>query len=479
MLLKEFKASSIDFSNNIIEHHLTLRKNKIQQKHLLKRRQHITEDKTKHKIINIIHHLIINPIGTHLSSLKELFTIMNINEDIYSIIIDNEFINVVTKYINHYTQIELNATTQNELLLLFIIIGHLSINYYTFKINIIQKGIIQFIENTNLYVNNTSPYFWILSILFDGINFFNTNHNKNLLKIVINIIYKCNDNIHQYYLTQQTNNENIIYDCVQLLLLVLYSNISFSLLYINNDILINIFNLLLLPNTYYIKDISEIILITFNYLINNDEAYSLIHSLITQKQFVYLIKDILLLMNQHKHKMSKIINLLLSIIYSLIDYEELCEFVVECLPLLDMLIQLSGYKESFKYVFDIVCCLCLDENEKSVRCLVMCGNVCEFFIHALRMVNRGSCYGVECMEEKLYNSMYVIINYLAVNSEKLKLFMNKIELAGGRDIIENEMNKYINNNNSLLYEKVNYIFNSFSFDISESSSDSSMEQEYN
>ena len=116
MLLKEFKASSIDFSNNITEHHLTLRKNKIQQKHLLKRRQHITEDKTKHQIINIIHYLTINPIGTHLSSLKELFTIMNINEDIYSIIIDNDFINVVTKYINTYTQIELHpVTTQNEL----------------------------------------------------------------------------------------------------------------------------------------------------------------------------------------------------------------------------------------------------------------------------------------------------------------------------------------------------------------------------
>ena len=94
------------------------------------------------------------------------------------------------------------------------------------------------------------------------------------------------------------------------------------------------------------------------------------------------------------------------------------------------------------------------------------------------MMNKCSCYAVECMEEKLYNSMYVVINYLAVNNEKLKLFMNKIELAGGRDIIENDMNKYINNN-SLLYEKVNYIFNSFLFDISESSSDSSMEQEYN
>ena len=212
MLLKEFKASSIDFSNNIIEHHLTLRKNKIQQKHLLKRRQHITENKTKHQIINIIHHLTINPIGTHLPSLKQLFTIMNINEDIYPIIIDNEFINVVTKYISTYNQTASHtATTQNELLLLYIIIGHLSINYYTFKINLIQKGIIQFIENTNLYVNNTSLYFWILSILFDGINFFNTNHNKNLLEIVINIIYKCNDNIHQYYITQQTNNDNIIY----------------------------------------------------------------------------------------------------------------------------------------------------------------------------------------------------------------------------------------------------------------------------
>ena len=478
MLLKEFKASSIDFSNNIIEHHLTLRKNKIQQKHLLKRRQHITENKTKHQIINIIHHLTINPIGTHLSSLKELYTIMNINEDIYSIIIDNDFINVVTKYINTYNQTESNTTTQNELLLLYIIIGHLSINYYTFKINLIQNGIIQFIENTNLYVNNPSLYFWILSILFDGINFFNTNHNKNLLEIVINIIYKCNDNIHQYYITQQTNNDNIIYDCVQLLLLVLYSNISFSSFYIDNDIFTNIFNLLLLPNTYHIKDISEIILITFNYLVNNDEAYSLIDSLISQKQFVNLIKDILLVMNQHKYKMSKVIKLLLSVIYALIDYEELCEYVVECLPLLNVLIQLSSDKEWFKYVFDIVCCLCLDENEKSVRCLVMCGNVCDFFIYALRMMNRGGCYEVECMEEKVYSSMYVVINYLAVNSEKLKLFMNKIELAGGRDIIENDMNKYINNN-SLLYEKVNYIFNSFLFDISESSSDSSMEQEYN
>ena len=184
-------------------------------------------------------------------------------------------------------------------------------------------------------------------------------------------------------------------------------------------------------------------------------------------------------MNQHTHKLMKVINLLLNIISSLIDYEELCGYVVECLPLLELLIQMSSNNGCFSNVCEIVCCLCLDENENSVRYLVMCENICDFFINALRM-NRCGLFSsaLECNEEKIYNSMYVIINYLSVNNYKLQLFMNKIELAGGRDIIENDLNRHMNSN-SLMYEKVNYIFNSFSFDISESSNDSSTEQKYN